>query len=272
MKYVVAVSGGVDSMVLMHMLHKLPGAELVVAHFDHGIRDDSHVDAQLVAETAKKYGLTFETKREELGRSAGEAVARERRYAFLRDIAKKHQAQLVTAHHMDDLVETIAINLSRGTGWRGLAAFDSEITRPLVDVSKKVLLEYAKTHDITWREDSTNAQDVYLRNKLRHKTKELSLEQKRELRTLHSVQRALKVEIEKEVLALIGEGPEYSRYLFTHLKSPVALECLRIATKGALTRPQMVRLLHAIKVTKPGYIYEAGAGVKVRFTPRQFSL
>lgn len=272
MKYVVAVSGGVDSMALLHMLHKLPGADIIVAHFDHGIREDSDLDAQLVAVTADSYGLPFEIKREKLGARASEALARERRYAFLREVANKHQAQLVTAHHMDDLVETVAINLSRGTGWRGLAAFDSEVTRPLVDVTKKALLEYAKTHNITWREDSTNSEDIYLRNKLRHKTKDLTLDQKRELRTLHSVQRAIKKEIEQEVRQLIGDGPEYSRYLFTHLKTPVALECLRFATKGLLTRPQMVRLLHAIKVTKPGYVYEAGAGVKVRFTPRQFSL
>lgn len=254
------------------MLRQVPGAELIVAHFDHGIREDSFIDAQLVSVVADSYGLPLETKKETLGKGTSEALARERRYAFLREVAKKHDAQLVTAHHLDDLVETVAINLSRGTGWRGLAAFDSEVVRPLVDVSKKSLIEYAKTHQITWREDSTNKDEAYLRNKLRHKTKELTHQQKRELRTLHSVQRVLKTEIEQEVKQLIGDGPTYSRYLFTHLKTPVAMECLRMVTNGALTRPQMQRLLHAIKVTKPGYIYEAGAGIKVRFTPRQFSL
>src|SRR5690606_26701133 len=106
MKYIVAVSGGVDSVVLLDMLSKKTEHELIVAHFDHGIRPDSHEDAAFVQKLAQRYGHTFEMKREELGAYASEATARERRYAFLGALAKKHQAAVMTAHHLDDLVET----------------------------------------------------------------------------------------------------------------------------------------------------------------------
>jgi tRNA(Ile)-lysidine synthase len=114
-KYVVAVSGGVDSVVLLDHLAGHPEYELVVAHFDHGIRDDSREDEAFVRSLAEKYNVPFESKREDLGKQASEELARDRRYAFLRSVAGKHNAQIITAHHADDAVETIAINLLRGT-------------------------------------------------------------------------------------------------------------------------------------------------------------
>lgn len=272
MRYVVAVSGGVDSMVLLDMMYRAGHGELIVAHFDHGIRSDSHEDMLHVKAAAKKLGLRFETRREELGAGASEALARERRYAFLRHVAKKHDAQIVTAHHLDDLVETVAINLTRGTGWRGLAVLDSTVLRPLIDMDKTALLDYASKQGVSWRENSTNQSGVYLRNRLRKHTRTLPDEQKRELRALHAHQRSLKHNIKVEAQRLIGTGPWYSRYFFTHVPSTVALECLRELTKGNLTRPQLARLLHAIKVAKPNSTFEAGNGVKFYFTTRQFSL
>ncbi|MGV9001479.1 MAG: tRNA lysidine(34) synthetase TilS [Candidatus Saccharimonadaceae bacterium] len=272
MKYIVAVSGGVDSMALLDMMVRSGEHDLVVAHFDHGIRPDSHVDAQLVREVALKHGLLFETKREELGPSASEAFARDRRYAFLRDLAQKHEATIVTAHHLDDLVETVAINANRGTGWRGLAALDSDVSRPLLDFEKSQLIEYAQRHNLAWREDSTNTNTSYLRNRIRPQTHVLPTETKREVRALHTHQKALKRQINDEVHAIIGEGPQYSRYFFTNLPTVVAYECLREITKGKLTRPQLVRVLHAVKVAKPHATFEAGDGIKFHFSTRQFSL
>jgi len=271
-KYIVAVSGGVDSMVLLDMMVRAGGHELIVAHFDHGIRPDSHLDALLVREVALKHGLPFETKREELGESASEALARARRYAFLRELANTHNATLVTAHHLDDLVETVAINATRGTGWRGLAVLDSDVSRPLIDMEKSAIKEYARYHQLEWREDSTNQSDAYLRNRLRVHTSQLSSETKRELRALHAHQKALKREINDEVKRVIGDGPWYSRYFFTHVPTEVAYECLREITKGQLTRPQLGRVLHAIKVAKPHSAYEAGEGIRFHFSTRQFSL
>ena len=272
MKYIVAVSGGVDSMVLLDMMVRAGGHELIVAHFDHGIRPDSQFDARFVKEAASRHGVLFEMRREELGSQASEALARERRYVFLRSVAKKHDATIVTAHHLDDLVETVAINMTRGTGWRGVAALDSDVRRPLIDIEKAALMSYAQKHAIEWREDSTNATDAYLRNRLRVRAQTLPVDVKRQLRALHAHQKALKREIEKEVIQLIGEGPRYSRYSIIHMPIPAALECLRVITHAKLTRPQLARVLHAVKVAKPGTTFEAGNATTIHFTTRQFSL
>ncbi|MDB5162613.1 MAG: tRNA(Ile)-lysidine synthase [Candidatus Saccharibacteria bacterium] len=272
MKYIVAVSGGVDSVVLLDMMVKVPGHEIIVAHFDHGIREDSAEDARFVAALAYKHGLVYAGKREELGSTASEAWARERRYAFLRELAQQHTARIVTAHHLDDLVETVAINLKRGTGWRGLAALDSDVVRPLIDTPKQQLIKYAQANGLKWHEDSTNASDAYLRNRVRAKATDITHDTKRQLRALHSHQKQLKTEIDTEAAKLVGDGPDYSRYLFTHLPQAAALECLRFITRGSLTRPQLIRCLLAIKTAAAGSAYEAGSGVNVRFGTRHFSL
>jgi tRNA(Ile)-lysidine synthetase-like protein len=272
MKYVVAVSGGVDSVVLLDMMTKVPGHELIVAHFDHGIREDSARDAAFVATLAHKYGLVYAGKREELGEAASEALARDRRYLFLRELAEQHDARIITAHHLDDLVETVAINLKRGTGWRGLAVLDSDVARPIIDTTKAQLVQYAQANGLTWREDSTNSSDSYLRNRIRRKTVSIDDDIKRQLRSLHAHQKQLKYEIETEARLLVGGGPDYSRYLFTHIPQSTALECLRLITKGLLTRPQLLQVLIAIKTAAAGKAFEAGAGVKVRFSTRHFSV
>ena len=169
-KYIVAVSGGVDSMALLHALRACPGLELVVAHFDHGIRPDSAQDRKLVAAAAKEYGLPYMYKTAKLGPMCSEATAREARYAFLRK-ARQEQgaAAIITAHHQDDMLETAIINLLRGTNRKGLSALASggELLRPLLDYSKKDLLRYAREHNLRWHEDSTNADERYLRNYVR---------------------------------------------------------------------------------------------------------
>lgn len=182
--YVVAVSGGVDSVALLHMLvnhflqnYKLPTSnyKLIIAHFDHGIREESGDDAQFVADLATQYGLEFELGRANLGPDASEETARGARYNFLRQCCIKYNtASVITAHHQDDLVETALINLIRGTSWRGLASlelssssFGLKILRPLLNISKKEILGYAEAHELQWVEDSTNQNLDYLRNYVR---------------------------------------------------------------------------------------------------------
>ncbi len=285
-KYVLAVSGGVDSVVLLDMLSKQPDFELVVAHFDHGIRDDSASDAIFVAELARKYDLPFETRREELGKKASEELARSRRYKFLREVAKKHNAKIVTAHHADDVVETVAINLMRGTGWRGLAAMDSDVTRPLTHLTKLEIMNYAKNHNLTWRDDSTNVSDDYLRNRIRHQMLNLDNDIKLQLLGLWAEQKSLKKAINKEVDRLIADssklqsvsasgtiGPiTYSRYFFTHIDVATGMECLRQIVNGKLTRPQLEKALHAIKTAKQHKKYHAGGGIEFNFTSRNFTV
>lgn len=270
MKLVVAVSGGVDSVVLLDMLVRAGQDGLVVAHFDHGIRDDSAADARFVEGLAVSYGLSFEMRREELGSAASEELARTRRYAFLQEVADKHGAQIATAHHMNDIAETVAINLTRGTGWRGLAVLDRDtITRPLLGKTKQELIEYALEHQLEWCEDSTNSSDAYLRNRLRRKITDDTLV--RELATLRDKQVEIKDKISEELMAIVNDGP-YSRYFFAQIEMQIAVECLRMVTHARLTRPQAERLLLAIKTQKAGSQYDAGSGIKVRFTTRHFSL
>ena len=111
----VAVSGGVDSVVLLDMLARSED-RLVVAHVDHGIREESSEDAQFVEGLAHQYQVPFVSTRLELGLEASEDTARRARYAFLEAEAAKRGAVIVTAHHLDDVVGSVAINLIRGTG------------------------------------------------------------------------------------------------------------------------------------------------------------
>lgn len=166
----VAVSGGVDSMVLLDLLRQLPDVRLVVAHYDHGIRSDSGKDRQLVQRTARQYGLPFVFEEGALGPQISEAAAREARYAFLRRVQQTEGAQaIVTAHHQDDMLETAIINMLRGTRRKGLSALGStdDLARPLLEYSKGDILAYAQAHHLEWREDSTNADERYLRNYVR---------------------------------------------------------------------------------------------------------
>lgn len=166
-KYVVAVSGGVDSMVLLDLLAGHGKYEIVVAHFNHGWRADADKDERLVHDAAHNYGLDFVAgSPDEI--PAGEAAARHKRYAFLRTIAEDFGAAgIITAHHWDDLQETAIFNLLRGTGRRGLS-FGNEVLRPLAEAKKTEIIDYAKSRNIGWREDSTNVDITFSRNWIRH--------------------------------------------------------------------------------------------------------
>lgn len=269
--YVVAVSGGVDSVVLLDLAARCPEVRLVVAHFDHGIREDSAADARFVRALAARYGLPYEERREALGNTASELTARTRRYAFLREVTARHAATLLTAHHLDDMVETIAINLIRGTGWRGLAVLGAhDIERPLLGFGKAELLAYATAHRLEWVEDETNRQAVYLRNRLRYSLAVLGSDTKFRLAELRAAQMTLRAAVEVELRVLIPATSAYSRYFFIMCPPVAAQECLRVITRARLTRPQLERLLLVVKGARTGTRYEAGAGVSVRFTKRDF--
>lgn len=257
-------------MVLLDMMTKKYPGRLIVAHFDHGIRDDSAADARFVAALAGHYQVPFVTKREELGQDASEATARERRYAFLRAVAEKEDAKIVTAHHQDDIIETIVINLIRGTGWRGLAVMgDDSIERPLAKLSKVEIYRYALEHSLEWVEDHTNASDRYLRNRVRRQVSGLLTRDRKRLLELYDAQCANRELITHEVGTLASN----SRYFMTMIDETVASELLRawLDEQGlSLTRPQRLRLLYAIKTAKPGHMFEAGPSCKVTFTAREF--
>ena len=262
-RYVLAVSGGVDSMVLLDLLASQPDFELIVAHFDHGIRADSAKDGTLVCAAAQRYGSAYVCERGELGQRASEATARQARYGFLRRAMLAYQAQaIVTAHHGDDVLETATLNLLRGTGRKGLTSLDSrdELLRPLLQIPKKMLLEYAQVRRLSWREDSTNATDRYRRNQVRHHLmSRMPTEQRAEFERLLAQQRAVNIEID----ALLGEilvaqpAPHYlNRQLFAMLPYAVAAELmaawLRQNHLGGFGKKRLHQLVVFAKTASPG--------------------
>lgn len=169
---IVAVSGGLDSVVLLDLLARfLAPANLIVAHVDHGLRRASAGEAKLVRSLAERYGLQYLEERLKL-KERDEATAREGRYRWLRKIKEKHQASyIITAHHLDDQLETIIMNLVRGVGpfelW-GMKELQGDIMRPLLSVPKEELRQYAAKHRLAYCEDESNRDIKYTRNRIRH--------------------------------------------------------------------------------------------------------
>lgn len=260
--YVLAVSGGVDSMVLLDLLRKRPGIRLTVAHFDHGIRTDSAKDKQLVAQVAKQHGLPFVYQRAELGPTASEAVARAARYEFLKATQAATNARaIITAHHQDDLLETAALNMLRGTGRRGLTSLKSTdgIIRPLLQYPKSRIKDYAKVNQINWREDSTNADTRYKRNHVRHNVlPRLMPSQREQLRILLEDLVSLNHDIDNQLDTLLHVQPgvsEIDRNWFIGLPHSVAREVLhhwlRRHNVKQLDRKRLEQLVVAMKTAQP---------------------
>lgn len=257
-KYVVAVSGGVDSMALLDVLRRMDDVELVVAHFDHGIRTDSAKDRELAQRTARQYGLPFEYEEGHLGARASEAKAREARYAFLRKVMQKHGARaIITAHHQDDVLETAVLNMLRGTGRKGLSSLKSQgnILRPLLNISKSTILAYAHKNRLAWREDSTNADQRYLRNYIRHSIlSKATIPQRQAL--LRHINKA--EELNKEIDQLLGveASQELKRGWFIGLPYAVSAEVitawLRAHGVQDINRKMVHRLAVAGKTARPG--------------------
>lgn len=249
---ILAVSGGIDSMVMLHFFRN--EKNIIVAHFDHGIRLNSNIDAEFVKKMSQKYNLKCVIRREELGANCSEAFARERRYIFLKNLATQYKAKIYTAHHADDLLESIAINVVRGTGWRGLVPFrDPLIERPLLNWFKKDIYLYAAKNNIIFRQDQTNTDDKYLRNRIRLKFTELSDLEKQKIIDLHLKQKTLSEEIDKIADQLVSEiidGERIDRKIFQETDDVVATELLRRTLSQFnhdLTRPQLRLALDAMR-------------------------
>ena len=251
MKKILAVSGGIDSVVMLHLLKDDP--YVIVAHFDHGIRPSSADDAIFVSQLAKKYHKPFFVGSARLGANASEEMARRARYDFLFGLAERFDGRVYTAHHSDDLVESVVINMLRGTGWRGLAALnDKRIVRPLLDWSKSDIYKYAAKNDLHFRLDQTNSDDKYLRNRVRESLRDASAEQKRKLSELAFRQRTIANEID-DLISDLSKKNIYSKNIMS-IDDDAAQEILRflLARVGiSQTRPQLGRAVEAIRSYAP---------------------
>jgi len=167
----VAVSGGLDSVVLLDVLlatRAWHGAELSIVTVDHGIRPESAEDAAFVAALAHRHGLPCHTAALSLGPQASEDEARTARFAAFDAVVCDAVA---LAHHRDDQAETVVLQLLRGTGSAGLSGMSfrrGRFVRPLLGEAREALLAYARHRGLRWREDPSNGDPRYLRNRVRH--------------------------------------------------------------------------------------------------------
>ena len=265
-KKILAVSGGIDSMVLLDMFYKSEPDNILVAHFNHGTRESADLDEKFVEQRCKEYGVPFESSKMLLGEGVSEEEAREKRYTFLYHVANKYRGEICTAHHLDDLLESVVINLIRGTFWRGLAPFgNSKIRRPFVDLkmNKADILRYAGENHLCFRQDPTNYQNDYLRNRVRESLKSLEKEKKDAVLEFAERQKILREEIEKNLENLLetilmrnSQGEIFFRRdCFQTEEIATSSEILRsicLEANISLTRPQLLNFLEAIKNYQPG--------------------
>lgn len=261
--YIVAVSGGVDSMALLHALQAVPGVGLTVAHYDHGIRPDSFEDQMLVRNVAVMYGLPFFYEEGRLGPGASEETARQARYDFLHRTRTTLGADaIITAHHKDDVLETAIINILRGTGRLGLSSLrDTEhVRRPLLEVEKSVIKEYAEANGLVWHEDSTNTDTNYLRNHIRHNLlPRLTPEQREDLHAYIMEAHRLNPTIDADLDGIIKSQKIYGqldRAQFILLPHMVALEVMAAWLRGqgirSFDKKMLERLVQGAKILKAG--------------------
>jgi tRNA(Ile)-lysidine synthase len=178
-KILIAISGGIDSRVLVHIFHRLD-FEISLAHCNFMLRGkESNKDEEFIIEMGKTLNIPTYTIRFETDKYASEKgistqmAARDLRYKWFQQLIEKNKIDyVVTAHQKDDVIETFLINLTRGTGLDGLTgipAVNGNVVRPLLPFSRNDILIYATKKKLTWREDSTNSSIKYVRNKIRHK-------------------------------------------------------------------------------------------------------
>jgi len=177
-KLLIAISGGVDSVVLFHLLHKL-NYDVSLAHCNFKLRGkESDLDEEFIKNLNQIsynqiFTIIFDTEKyAKEHKLSTQIAARELRYNWFQKLITEHKFEYVlTAHHADDNLETFLIHLTRGSGldgFTGIPKVNGNIVRPLLAFSRKEILNYAKDHDIEWREDASNASNKYIRNKIRH--------------------------------------------------------------------------------------------------------
>lgn len=266
-KILIAVSGGLDSVVLTHLCSKL-NLNIALAHCNFNLRgNESDTDEAFVLELAKTLDIEafvqhFNTEAyAKAEKSSIQMAARTLRYNWFFDLARQLQFDyILTAHHADDNLETVLINLTRGTGIEGLTGIperNENIVRPLLKFSRESLEYYAKSKNIAWREDSSNASTKYLRNKLRHdvipilkeinptllKNVETTLDNLKDTKAI--VQESVSAVLKRAIIQRDSEAVIYKIQEFKNLKHPKAYLFEVFKTYGFTDWNVLENLLHA---------------------------
>lgn len=236
----VAVSGGADSIALLHALRQLlPDRPLSAVHLNHCLRAaDSDLDEEFVRSVADKLGIGLFVRREDVAgtaRSSGrniEEAGRHCRYRYFRELIEQGACDVVaTAHTRSDQAETVLFRLLRGSGGSGLSAIwpfrRPGIVRPMLDVSRNEVLEYLRGAGLAWREDATNADLAFARNRLRHSL-------------LPALQREWNPNVEGVLANTADWALEEERFWQDRL-GPLLRRCVREETPGLLLSVEAAR-------------------------------
>lgn len=221
-KMAVAVSGGVDSIALLHWLVEI-GADIVCLHVNHGLRDAADIEAQYVHDLCEKLNVPCHVFvwAGEKPSSGLEAAARTARYKFMTDFCRENGIEyLLTAHQADDQIETFLMNLSRGSGVFGLAAMQKvaerdgiKIVRPLLNISRDELRQFCDSRGIKYFTDEMNSDEKYTRVRIRQNRHllhdKLGISDERILLAIENMNRAreaIETDIDKLVADVMGDG------------------------------------------------------------------
>lgn len=248
-RVLVAVSGGPDSMALLHLFLRWDSSRIGVFHLNHGFREEAHLDAEFVEDYARERGLPAYVLSYDIIRylrESGESKqqgARKIRYQLLKECAQEHgYERIALAHHGDDQAETMLMRMLRGSGLHGLGGIPAQrgpLIRPLLNVFKEEILQYCQDFQVPFVEDATNYQPIYLRNKIRQEllpllAKEYNPQIVTELVQLAQLAQEDDLELERQVHQLCEEHVSYHggqvvfpRSLFTNLSVAFQRRVLR---------------------------------------------
>jgi tRNA(Ile)-lysidine synthase len=261
-RYLIGVSGGRDSAALLHWLISLRYKNLIVCHLNHRLRGrSSDADAQFVGKLAAKYQADFDTGSLDVRALAKkrkisiETAAREARYAFFAETARRRNCGTIfVGHHADDLVETFLINLFRGAGNAGLSAMreistrriegiDLTIVRPFLCVWRKEIDDYVGEHRLRFREDATNKNLNPLRNRIRH-------------RIVPYLEKTLGRNIRQNIWRTAMIAAEEEKWIETKLRDSTHADLPVVKLRAlpiALQRRALLKWLRAQKVSDVGF-------------------
>lgn len=277
-RVLLAVSGGLDSMAMLHLFSN-QSWNFEIAHCNFSLRgDNSKLDETLVRAEASKLGIkchvrTFDTERIASDQKKGiQETARELRYNWFSSILEQHELDVVaTAHHADDQIETVLLNIIRGCGMDGLAGMQPQhknVIRPLLFVERKQLEAYAVLHEITFREDDSNQDVKYRRNFLRHQVIPLLLNMnpafgrrmQENIHIWHSAKIVLTDHLDETLRQrLVKEGSIWKLRVEQHVSSPqVSLLLHHWLTQYGFNSTQISDMISALQSSHTGTQFLAG--------------